>query len=54
MKENNREEMIDASRYAYDKDIIVHAAIELAMQYKMLEDLYNLRHVDTVNQVRYV
>ena len=32
-------EMIDATRYAWDRDDILHKCIELAFQYKMLEDI---------------
>lgn len=36
-------EMIDATRFAWDRDsIVVHPALRLAIQYKMLEDFYNL------------
>lgn len=35
----NGEEKIDATRYAWDRDDILHKCIELAFQYKMLEDI---------------
>lgn len=31
--------MIDATRYAWDRDDVIHKCIELALQYKMLEDI---------------
>ena len=31
--------MIDATRYAWDRDEIIHKCIDLAFQYKMLEDI---------------
>ncbi len=38
---------IDATRYAWDRDsVVVHPAIKLAMQYKMLEDFYGLKKSD--------
>ncbi len=37
----NGQEMIDATRYAWDRDAtLVHPAIELSMQYKFLEKIY--------------
>lgn len=34
---------IDATRFAWDRDgVVVHPALKLALQYKMLEDLYTL------------
>ena len=39
----NGQEMIDATRFAWDRDsVIVHPALRLAIQYKMLEDFYEL------------
>lgn len=36
------EVVVDATRFAWDRDIqIVHPVIELTLQYKMLEDIYN-------------
>ena len=35
-------EMIDATRFAWDRDKIIHKALRLAIQYKMLEDFYGL------------
>ena len=35
--------MIDSTRFAWDRDsVIVHPALRLAIQYKMLEDFYEL------------
>ena len=39
----NGKTMIDATRFAWDRDsIIVHPSLKLAIQYKMLEDIYML------------
>ena len=39
----NGQEMIDATRFAWDRDsVIVHPSLRLAIQYKMLEDFYEL------------
>ena len=35
----NGKEMIDSTRYAWDRDEIIHKCIDLAFQYKMLEDI---------------
>ena len=37
----NGYEMIDATRYAWDRDDIIRKCLELAMQYKMLEEVTN-------------
>ena len=33
------ETLIDATRYAYDRDLIIRACLELALEYKILEDI---------------
>ena len=35
--------MIDSSRYAWDRDEIVHKCIDLALKYKLLEDITGYR-----------
>ena len=38
----NGQEMIDATRFAWDRDKLIHQALRLAIQYKMLEDFYSM------------
>ena len=50
----NMEEKIDSSRYAYEKDLLLSAAVELSMQYKMLEDLINVHYKTVEDKVHLV
>ena len=46
---------IDATRFAWDRDeIVVHPALKLAIQYKMVEDLYAMMNekVETDEKIR--
>ena len=43
----NGKEMIDSTRYAWDRDEIIHKCIDLAFQYKMLEDITGYEKEDT-------
>ena len=47
----NGQEMIDATRYAWDRDAaLVHPAIELAIQYKFLEKIYEDEEKELINE----
>ncbi|MEG1647793.1 MAG: serine hydrolase domain-containing protein [Bacilli bacterium] len=48
---------IDATRFAWDRDeVVVHPALKLAIQYKMVEDLYTLMNekVEIDEKTRYI
>ena len=48
---------IDATRFAWDRDeVVVHPALKLAIQYKMVEDLYTLMNekVEIDENTRYI
>lgn len=47
----NGKEMIDATRYAWDRDAaLVHPAIELTIQYKFLEKIYEDEEKELINE----
>ncbi|MDD3341593.1 MAG: serine hydrolase [Bacilli bacterium] len=48
---------IDATRFAWDRDeVVVHPALKLSIQYKMLEDIYELMNekVEANEKIRYL
>ena len=50
LKLPNGEYITDATRYAWERDKIVHASLSLAIKYKMLEDFYSLTNEKIMNQ----
>ncbi len=53
----NGDVKIDATRFAWDRDeVVVHPALKLSIQYKMLEDIYTLMNekVEKEENVKYI
>lgn len=53
----NGDVKIDATRFAWDRDeVVVHPALKLSIQYKMLEDIYSLMNekVEEDSNIKYI
>lgn len=49
----NGKEMVDASRFAWDRDeALVYPAIDLSIKYAFLEEIYNIKEQDPVYKIR--